>query len=1444
MEKITKFYNFIFNKISIALFVSVLSVSAISQTFQLGDLAPRGAPDGQLNAADSLILQKMLLGDIVPTDDEIKIGDVAPIGTGDGALNVGDLVVQQRAVLGLISLGTIELSALPAPTLSSGITPTTLNPYQITGTATADSSVDIYVEGSLYQVSVGADGTFSTNVYLYDGVNNIYAVENDGAEISPQSNTLQIQYDNIIDRNNLPTNISVDTVWTPGTLLEPYIISSTLTIVPGVSLTILSGTELKFESGATLNVSGNLTVIGTELSPVAFTSAQVSPANNWQGINVLSGGAATIDYAVIEYAFRGVQFQSGSSGSVSNSLLQYNSFGISISGDSSPTIGANNKITLNAYGLYITGMGALNPTANISGNQVFDNSEYNILANGFSGGRNVLLNVRGNYWGSVDASIISSTTSNIDTIRAPTSYATIDFGGYLDINGNVAVGETLLGVIQVDTTLIAGETYDALGYIEVEPGVTLTIPAGVTIRFANSSWGITLNGNLIVAGTQQNPVTFTSSKIPMAAGDWKGISVLSGGTATIDYAVIEYASRGVDFQSGSSGSVSNSLLQYNSFGISISGDSSPTIGANNKITLNAYGLYITGMGALNPTANISGNQVFDNSEYNILANGFSGGRNVLLNVRGNYWGSVDASIISSTTSNIDTIRAPTSYATIDFGGYLDINGNVAVGETLLGVIQVDTTLIAGETYDALGYIEVEPGVTLTIPAGVTIRFANSSWGITLNGNLIVAGTQQNPVTFTSSKIPMAAGDWKGISVLSGGTATIDYAVIEYASRGVDFLSGSNGSATNSKIIDNFIGINIIGASGPVIDSNIIANNEYGVFLVNSTVSPNPTITNNDIYSNASFNLYLQGMSGSTALNISGNWWGTDIIDDIRAKIGGVSVIVQTSLVPLDSIATSYNLSVIPISSSLSEMYISPEVSLGTKDNTSFTSTLSASANWDLKIVNSTQGVVKTYTGTGTNIAIDWDGKNNLSIPVPDGAYGFVLSVEGFNRTNTMYVDNTLPVALFANGLDGSIIDSDNLIINGSATDTNFVSYLVEYGAGATPATWTTIETQKTEQITSGLLVNWIIKSLDGTVITPGNGTYTIRLTVSDIAGNKKIQQIEVTLSTLAIYSVSRDVTTINTAQGEISTVTFSLNLIAPTTVTLQIADEISGALVRSIENIYVTNGSYSIPWDGKNDSGVYLKNEAYIYTLIASDGVRQASYAPVHIPGGGFIRGNSATVDFDVTRNEFYKNTMTFNANSRFTFCIDPDGNDPSTAGCSPGTIKVVSDRPYEASSPLDFYWDGRDLNGDVVSNFDYRFYFPVPIPLPKNIIIIEGTKPFVTGTGASPNIEVKSNPYLIQHSYEEFSQIIFQVDQDSLVTAKLLPPNINDPNHSSAISLIDNKPVLANELQTMIWMGYLDNDTNNILINEEGMYTFTIEATSSVTGFTTLYRGAVTLFH
>ncbi len=61
--------------------------------FADGDLAPLGAPDGVINAADYLIAQRIVLGEITATSLEFSHGDLHPLGSPDGVIDVSDLVL-------------------------------------------------------------------------------------------------------------------------------------------------------------------------------------------------------------------------------------------------------------------------------------------------------------------------------------------------------------------------------------------------------------------------------------------------------------------------------------------------------------------------------------------------------------------------------------------------------------------------------------------------------------------------------------------------------------------------------------------------------------------------------------------------------------------------------------------------------------------------------------------------------------------------------------------------------------------------------------------------------------------------------------------------------------------------------------------------------------------------------------------------------------------------------------------------------------------------------------------------------------------------------------------------------------------------------------------------------------------------------------------------------
>ncbi len=67
-------------------------------SFADGDVAPLGSPDGQVNAADYLIAQRIVLNMITATSLELAHGDLYPVGDPDGTINTSDLVLLLQLV--------------------------------------------------------------------------------------------------------------------------------------------------------------------------------------------------------------------------------------------------------------------------------------------------------------------------------------------------------------------------------------------------------------------------------------------------------------------------------------------------------------------------------------------------------------------------------------------------------------------------------------------------------------------------------------------------------------------------------------------------------------------------------------------------------------------------------------------------------------------------------------------------------------------------------------------------------------------------------------------------------------------------------------------------------------------------------------------------------------------------------------------------------------------------------------------------------------------------------------------------------------------------------------------------------------------------------------------------------------------------------------------------
>jgi outer membrane protein assembly factor BamB/flagellar hook assembly protein FlgD len=155
------------------------------------------------------------------------------------------------------------------------------------------------------------------------------------------------------------------------------------------------------------------------------------------------------------------------------------------------------------------------------------------------------------------------------------------------------------------------------------------------------------------------------------------------------------------------------------------------------------------------------------------------------------------------------------------------------------VITTDTTWsLDGSPFLVSGALTINPGVSLTIAAGVEIMMATEAT-IVVNGTLDLQGSESQPVVFTSfndqstcawpgSSGSPAAADWTGIQVVGGGTMTAAWSLLRHANIAIDIVDTALVQVSDSRIESTNTGIRVDGASQPVVLNRVVfASTEEG-----------------------------------------------------------------------------------------------------------------------------------------------------------------------------------------------------------------------------------------------------------------------------------------------------------------------------------------------------------------------------------------------------------------------------------------------------------------------------------------------------------------------------------------------------------------------------------------------------------------------------------------
>ena len=377
------------------------------------------------------------------------------------------------------------------------------------------------------------------------------------------------------------------------------------------------------------------------------------------------------------------------------------------------------------------------------------------------------------------------------------------------------------GTISADSTWnLAGSPYIVTGNLTVATTYTLTIDAGVEVKFDNGR-SLYAYGHINATNT-----TFTSNDASPAPGKWNYIWFYSGSTSTFTNCPIEYGQY-VQVQAGASltmtgGSIENMLY----YGIVNSG----TLNVSNAIIdLTGYVTYGYGISVNSSSVTSINNTSILNCNLGVHVNS-------------------DASQITINNSTLSSNVYPLYFS---YTGELTVTGtNTFTGNTY-NVFYVYTTamstnwslpLITVPYYFRTSFT-VNNGSTLTIVPENILKFTSGAV-LYVRGTLTAdAGVGQN-IYFTSYR----DDNWGGDSN-ADGTATAPAVGNWY---GVAFYDESNDASVMRRCMLRYAGHSTRGGltlydAGPTIDLCDFSQNYFGAYF---QYASNPTFTNNTIGSSS------------------------------------------------------------------------------------------------------------------------------------------------------------------------------------------------------------------------------------------------------------------------------------------------------------------------------------------------------------------------------------------------------------------------------------------------------------------------------------------------------------------------------------------------------------------------------------------------------------------
>ena len=229
-------------------------------------------------------------------------------------------------------------------------------------------------------------------------------------------------------------------------------------------------------------------------------------------------------------------------------------------------------------------------------------------------------------------------------------------------------------------------------------------------------------------------------------------------------------------------------------------------------------------------------------------------------------------IISKAVDNQNTAEPPGHNISITVDNQFETTaGELLADETWSGQVQLTGDVIVPEGIT----LTLLPGTTIAMPALSDSTYSGSNTSKTeliINGSLLAEGTQSQPIVLTSNRGEgSAAGDWQGI--YATGSLYLRYMTIEYAHTGInglmeqdtDTISFKNGVVRQCSQDGIYISCrNNINVSVDIQESFLADNGGRGIYIYNNGSLLDLQIRLNEISGNGGDGTYIQTYSRTVA----------------------------------------------------------------------------------------------------------------------------------------------------------------------------------------------------------------------------------------------------------------------------------------------------------------------------------------------------------------------------------------------------------------------------------------------------------------------------------------------------------------------------------------------------------------------------------------------------